>query len=96
MVHAGHEEQAVVVVNVHGRVRKREPVDGLVIVDTVAWADELVGPSDVLNEFPLVLRPSKGGEVGIDRLRRARFSPHRENVRGALRWLDQGLSDRPT
>lgn len=68
VVHAGHEEEAVVVVDVHRRVRARELVDGGVVVDAVARADELVRPADVLQQLPVVLRPRERGQVRVDRL----------------------------
>lgn len=61
MVHAGHEEEAVVVVDVHRSVRARELVDGGIVVDTVARADELVRPADVLQQLAVVLRPRERG-----------------------------------
>ena len=68
MVHAGHEEEAVVVVDVHRGVRERELVHALVVVQGVPGADQLVCPADVLKQFALVRRPRKGSEVGVDGL----------------------------
>lgn len=48
VVHAGHREQAVEIVDVHVGIRVRPCVNALVIVQRVAGADELVRPSDVL------------------------------------------------
>lgn len=68
MVHTRDDEEAVEVVDVHLRVRLRELVDGLVIVDGIAGADELVCPADVLDELPVVLWSRECRQIWVDRL----------------------------
>ena len=54
MLHAANSEEAVEVVNVHLRVFGDKTVDRLIIVHGIARTDELVGPPDVVDEFPIM------------------------------------------
>ena len=56
MVHSRDREEAIDVIYVHVSVGTEELVDGLVVVDCVAGADELVRPSKVMNQLSVVLR----------------------------------------
>ena len=56
MVHSRDREEAIDVIYVHVSVGTEELVDGLVVVDWVAGADELVRPSKVMNQLSVVLR----------------------------------------
>lgn len=70
MVHSGNREEAVEIVDIHMRVRSRPFVHGLVVMDRVAGADELVRPAHVLEQLAIVLGASEGCEVWRDCLKR--------------------------
>ena len=69
MLHSSHREQTVVIIDVHLRVLVHKSMNGLVVVDRVARADEVVIPSHVVNHLSLVRRPSKFRYIRADSLR---------------------------
>ena len=56
MVHSRDREEAIDVIYVHVSVGTEELVDSLVVMDCIAGADELVRPSEVVDQFPIMLR----------------------------------------
>ena len=58
MLHPSDSEETIEVVNVQLRMLSHKRLYGVVIVYRIARADELVCPSDVLDDLPIV------GQVG--------------------------------
>ena len=58
MSHSRNREETIEVVDLHVRVLLHERVHRFVVMERVAWTDELVCPSDVLDDLPIV------GQVG--------------------------------
>lgn len=67
MLHPRDCEQPVEVIDVRTPATAREVLDTLVVVDATTRTDDLVCPSDVMEELPAV--PDKCTQIGIDRLR---------------------------
>ena len=68
VLHAANWEKAVVVVDVHIGVLRHEPMHGLVIVQRVARAYELVRPPDVVDKLSVVRCSGETCNVRSDRL----------------------------
>ena len=66
MIHTRDREEAVDVVDVHMSVCAEELVDGLVVVQRVPGADQLVSPPYVLQELPASSRAHEGSQVWVD------------------------------
>ena len=69
MIHTGHGEETIEVVDIQRAVPERELVHGLVVVDAISRADELVRPADVVEHFAVPRGCGERGEVGVDRLK---------------------------
>ena len=54
MLHATDSEKSVEVVDVRASILCREVLDSLVVVDTAARTDDLVRPSDVVQQLSIV------------------------------------------
>ena len=72
MHHPTNGEQTIEVGDIQVRIGLRERMHGLVVVHRVARADELVGPSYVVDELPVVRGCSEGREVDVDGLEKHR------------------------
>lgn len=70
MVHAGRGEEAVEVVDVHAPAAKGVRAHGVVVVEAVARADDLVREADVVQQLAVVRRRGERAQVRVDRLRR--------------------------
>ena len=44
-------------------------MDVLIVMDGIAGADQLIGPSHVLDEFPIVVGARKSCDIRVDGLR---------------------------
>ena len=74
MTHPWHCEEPIPIVDIEVGVRKSPMVDGLVVIDRVSWADQLVRPSDVLNQLSVMLRARKVCDIRADCLDTGDFS----------------------
>lgn len=69
MVHAGRGEEAVVVVDVHAPAAERLLAHGVIVVEAVARADDLVCEADVVQHLAVVWPRRERAQVRVDRLR---------------------------
>ena len=70
MSHATHGEKTIEIVDIHSRVFLHEGMNSLIVVQRVPRTDELICPSDVVDDFPIVGRTSEFRDVRVDGLRR--------------------------
>ena len=77
MSHTREKEQTIETVDVEVGMLVHERVHGFVVMNRVAWADELIRPADVVDDLPIVSGPSESGEVRFDCLRTCQQSYHR-------------------
>ena len=70
VLHTANSEQAIEVVDLHGGMFCHETVHCLVVMHRVSGTDELICPSDVVDDFPIVGRTSEFRDVRVDGLRR--------------------------
>ena len=85
MSHTGEKEQTIEIVDVEVGMLVHEGMHGFVVMNRVAWADELIRPADVMDDLPIVSAPSESGEVRFDCLRTCQQSHSRvsRNTRGS-------------
>ena len=68
MLHPTNREEAVKVVNLELRVLRHESMHSLIVVNGVPRADELIRPTDVVDQLPVVGCACKSRDVGVDGL----------------------------
>ena len=68
VLHPTNREEAVEVVNLELRVLRHESVHSLIVVNGVPRADELIRPTDVVDQLPVVGCACKSRNVGVDSL----------------------------
>lgn len=74
MIHTRDGEEAIEVIDIQVSIRAEELVNGLVVVNCVARADELVRPSEVLDQLSIMLGSYECSDVRVDRLGRTNAS----------------------
>ena len=63
MSHTGHREESIPIFNVHICFCLGPVSNGLIVIDRISGADELVGVSDIMDELPIALWTHKGGDI---------------------------------
>ena len=68
MLHTRNGEETIEVVNVEFRMLRHERVYRLIVMERIAWADELVSPTNVVDHFAIVGLSRESSEIWVDGL----------------------------